>query len=428
MEHFQNNDIRRIIAFLDEEIRSRGYGEIRQVDRAVGRKPGWWQNRVAAGSISGRDLLRVLDYLGLQPGKTIRRALGREDELELDRPRGKPPKLVIEAEQRFEQGREGLGVGLKWIETLDELRYSDPGKVIRMAELHVDEVELELLPRFLGVIGSAWRLLLMLDEADHAIQLGIRIAEAQEAPSIVGRLLQRLSYVVGDYGEFRQAFDLAEEARLRFMQASDETSVATTFVDQGVWLSRLGESRAAVASSRLALRLLPGSEPKNLSTAHQVLALNLQRLGRQAEALEHLSKAEHEAQRLGGWADGKLLWLRADILVGLGDLDQAHRLYEQVAGFYGERHYGETALATCDLVRVHLLVGENAKAILTARSMIRLLEPFRHNKIISAAIADLVRSGEEGLTLALVEHVKARIEGERTSPKRWRLLEVPRGN
>jgi hypothetical protein len=53
-----------------------------------------------------------------------------------------------------------------------------------------------------------------------------------------------------------------------------------------------------------------------------------------------------------------------------------------------------------------------------------LLEPLRHNKVISAALGDLLRCGQAGLTLALVEQVRARIESERKRKQAWQLLRI----
>ncbi len=73
---------------------------------------------------------------------------------------------------------------------------------------------------------------------------------------------------------------------------------------------------------------------------------------------------------------------------------------------------GEEALLICDLVKVQLLRNKGEDAYRTAASMMKLLEPLRADKVVSAAIAELLRSGKDGLTLALVERIQGKIEGE----------------
>jgi hypothetical protein len=130
-------------------------------------------------------------------------------------------------------------------------------------------------------------------------------------------------------------------------------------------------------------------------------------------ALENVNAAQEAAVGNDIWASGKLLWLRARILADLEEIDQAACHFSEVIDIFRDLHHGETALATCELVRAQLLLGRPEDAYQTATAMRALLEPVRHNKIISAAIGDLLRSGQAGLTLALVKRAMARIESER---------------
>jgi hypothetical protein len=107
----------------------------------------------------------------------------------------------------------------------------------------------------------------------------------------------------------------------------------------------------------------------------------------------------------------------------MDDLEQAAMLYSAVVESFQGLHPGETALATCELVRVQLRQEKSEEAYLATTSMRMLLEPLRHNKIISAAIGDLLRCGRAGLTLALAKRVQAQIEGERRrNQKMWQSL------
>ena len=424
MENFQQQIMERLIRLLDQEIRSRGQGSIAKVDRAAGFQRGWWQNRVKSGVLSVKHLLQVLDHLGLDPVKFVRQSFGRKGTLELDRPRGATPELVTRIEWRFRKREEGRGVGLKWIETLDELRRDSPKEVLRAAEWHVDHIELKLMPQFLGVVGSAWRLMISLDKSEHSLHAGLRIAEAQKAYSTSGDLLQRLSYVVADRGEYWESLRLSKEAMINFLHTNDSPGMARSMVDQGIWLSRLEQSEAAIGTMQSALELLPAEERENRFTAFQVIGLQLCELDRLDEAIEYVSRAEKECPGLNPWAIGKLSWLKATVSIAMKRWGEAERLLEEVVATFEPLHLGEAALATCDQVKTQLLQGKHQEAFANATRICALLESLQENEILGAAIADLLRCGKSGLTLALVERVSYLVKDERQQLQNWSMLAV----
>ncbi len=409
---------------LDQEIRSRGRGSIRAVERAAGHGEGWWQHRVESGNITIHQLLEVLEHLGLDAVGFVRRALGAEGALELDRPRGKPPEIIGKAWDRARSGVEGSGVGAPFLDTLDQQRYRDPGEVVKLALWAVDHVELDLLPRLLGVTGSAWRLMILLDEATHAIHAGIEIAQERGDQPAVGNLLQRLSYVVADRGDRAEALRLAERAAMINLRSGDQFALGKALVAQGIWLYYLGRSEEAIETQKSALDQLQPGPSRPRCAAFQCMGGAQQQLGNLDAALENVIAAQEAAVGNEDWAKAKLLWLRARIHGDLEELDQAASLLGEVVAMFRELHYGETALATCELVRIQLLLGRPADSYRTATSMRALLDPLHHNQIISAAIADLLRSGRAGLTLGLIERVMARIEVERQRNQVWRSLRV----
>ena len=122
------------------------------------------------------------------------------------------------------------------------------------------------------------------------------------------------------------------------------------------------------------------------------------------------------------WARAKLLWLKASVHLDLNEISPAVATLEEVIAILVDIHPGEAALATCELVRVFLHQGQGEAAYKAAISMRAFVEPFRYNRIISAAIGDLLRSGQKGLTLALVKRVMKQIEGERQDCQSWHSL------
>lgn len=413
MKRIQESDAERLVEALDREIRRRGRGAIAAVNRGTGHAEGWWQHRAESGDITAGQMLQVLDHLGLDPVKFVRRALGAAGGLELDRPAGDPPEIVERARERLRSGVEG-SIGSGFLETLDHQRYREPAKALDLALWAVDHVELALLPRLLGVAGSTFRLSIRLTEAEHAIHAGIEMAESVRDRSTVGALAQRLAYVVADRGDRAEALRLSERAALIFLRAADTAAVGTALVDQGIWLYYLHRFDESIEAHRSALDLLPADAGRNRFAAFQFLGLNYRELKELEEAMRWCVVAEDSARATGveEWANNRLMWLQARICSDLGELDQAAKLFADVVESFREVHPGEAALATCELVRVRLRQGQHEAAYRAAASMRTLLEPLRDNPILSAAIGDLLRFGRVGLTLALAERIQARIEDE----------------
>jgi tetratricopeptide (TPR) repeat protein len=429
MECLQKTDAERLVQTLDQEIRSRGRGSIRAVDRAVGYDVGWWQNRAKSKNITVHQLLKVLDHLGLNPAGFMRRALGPDDGilvggLELNRPRGEPPMIVAQAWDRVRSGVEGTGLGTAFLDTLDEQRYQKPEEVVSLAQWAVDHVELELLPRLLGVVGSAWRPMLLLDEAEHAIYAGIEITQERGDRFTVGNLLRYLSSVAGDRGDRAEALRLAEKAAMVHLRSGDRDGIGRALVAQGICLYYLGRAEESIETLKSALGHLPAGPSRSRFAALQVSGLAHQSLGNLSTALENVEVAQEALPDNDASARGKLLWLWARIHADLDEFEQASSFLAEVITIFRRLHYGETALATCELVRIEMLLGQPEDAYHTAISMRTLLDPLRHNKIISAAIADLLRSGQAGLTLALIKRVTARIEGESQRGQIWGSLRI----
>jgi tetratricopeptide (TPR) repeat protein len=424
LKRLQETDAERLVQALDQEIRSRGRGSICAMERAVGHSEGWWKHRAESGNITAHQLLTVLDHLGLDPVGFLRRALGAEGGLELDRPHGKPPEIVVKAWARVRSGDEGTGLGATFLDTLDKQRYQEPEEVVRLALWAVDHIELELLPHLLGVVGSAWRLMILLDEAEYAIYAGIEIALQQADQPTVGNLLRRLSYVFANRGDREEALRLAERATIINLRHGDCDAVGRSLVAQGIWLYYLDRPEEAIATLKTALDHLSAGPSRNRFAAFQCMGFAHQRLGYLSTALENVEAAEETMPKGDEGARGKLLWLRGRIYVDLGKLEQAALALAEVITIFQGLHHGETALATCELVRILLAQERPEDAYETAMAMRALLEPLRHNKIISAALGDLLRCGHTSLTLTLVKRAMAQIEDERQKGQTWRLLRI----
>ena len=370
------------------------------------------------------DFVDLCDFLEEDPAVVLGEAVGSEPERGLGPPAGEPPAIVPKAWERFRSCPESRRrrIDREVLEQLDTLRYEQAERVVRQTEELVDHVDLEILPRLLGVAGSAYRLWdIQLDAAQHVIEAGLQMAKLRGDQGATGDLMQRLSYVAGDHGLHEAALEVAERATGVLVRAGDLVGVGKSLVDQGMWLYYLDRPLEAIKAQETALRRLPESVAFNRLTALQGLALNYHSLGKDDQAFELAQEAKDLCRDFDPSKLGKVLWLEARISMGLKDYALAEKSLLKAVQIYLPIHHGETVLATTDLVRVRLLQERPFDAWETAKTLHKLMWPLRTNRIISAAIADLLRVTSGGLTLALVERVRAKIERERERPS-WRSL------
>lgn len=394
------------------------------MERELGWAPGWWHGRSRTGDLSTQQLLAVLDYLGLDPVRFVRQHVGSELGLELDKPLGVPPAFVQQALRRTASAGEGTGLGLRFLEGLDRRRYDAPAQALALAEGAVETIERELLPRLLGVAASSLRLLVRLEEAQHVALAGLELARLLDLPDAFGDLLQRMSYISADRGNHLEALRLAEAAAIRHLRSGQKLAFPRALVDQGMWLHYLGDFHESIAVEGIALDLLQPCDARNRITAHHFIALSYRELGDREQALVTLKSAQAEASGETAWAKPKLDWLEGLLQWDLGNLGEAECALQRAATSLERVHLGDAALVTCDLIRVKLSLGEFADAFQVAKEMLRLVEPLRQNEIVSSAIADLLRNGRAGLTLALVENITSQIASERRHHAAWAALRV----
>jgi len=412
----KNPDAQKIVDALDREIRLRGRGAISAVNRHFGHERGWWHQRADAGSLGVGEMAAILDFLGMDPLRFVREVFADESNapaaLGLSSPRTRPPDLVLKAQARFQEDGTGGILDESFLETLDSIRYTEPHSALDKAVWGADHVKGDLIPKFLGILAAIFRHLVRLDDAEHALFAAISMAGSQEDHPTTAVLIQRLAYVVAERTELNTALMISEKAMSAFLRCGDAAGAARAIVDQGLWLSRLGRSEEMIRVGSIALQWLPKDDSRNRCAIHQTMALNYRALGRLQEAVHYLDLAEDLADTNASLAQDKILWLRGLLQADFGNLQEAEEILVDVFDRFCEYKNGEEALLICDVVKVQLLRNKGEDAYQTAASMMKLLEPLRNDKVVSAAIAELLRSGQDGLTLALVERIRAKIEGE----------------
>lgn len=425
MSHTRNFDQAPLLDALDQELRSRPYGSIRALERGIGKGKGWWQDRVRTGDLSVSQLFAVLDFLGLHPIGFLRNHVGREDGLELNRPQGPVPPMVKLALERAQQAREAHGLGEKVLDALDEQRYEDPQGVANSAEWAIDQIELALLPRFLGIIGSAHRLLLKVDDAEHYLYAAVEACKLHGDDVCLGNLLRRYSYIYLERADYARSLHLAERGTLLLLRAGDLEGVGKGTVEQGIRLYYLARHAEALASLQVALGLLPSGLARYRFAALQVLGLASQSSGRSEQALTFLRLAEAESQALGSREQNKAKWLKARLLENSGRLDEAAEEFAALAEAFRKEHLGNMILVNCELVRVSLRRGLRTEAITRTKSMIPVLEQLHSHRVVCDAVGTLLREEYDGLTIDLICEVIQIIEAaQRADRTGWARLKV----
>lgn len=403
---------------LQNLVRSRPYGTIRALERGLGRRVSWWQKRVASGDIKTQDLLDCLAFLGVDAASFVREHAG-DGELELDKPRGQPPRLVRRAKAQLSEGASGGGVGEAFLDRLDERCYFQPDQALALVEETIEMTSVAELPRLLGTAGAAHRVRIELDAAEHCFHAALESAWSMGDHRTAGNLLRRFSYVQADNGRFSRALRFAERATAILVREGDAVGVGKGAVEQGLWLYCLERYDEAIKSFEAALEMLPEEEGRYRFSAFQTMGLVFNQLKETERACGCFDRALRYLDVVSARHRAKLLWLRAGIKIAQGELAAAESELEEVISILRLNHHGDTALATCDLVGLLLRMGKPDRAFSKALSMRALVEPLRHNPVVSAAIAELLRAGSRGLTLALVEAVRSQIESERQRRRQW---------
>jgi tetratricopeptide (TPR) repeat protein len=317
---------------------------------------------------------------------------------------------------------DGPGVGEAFLDRVDQQRYHEPAKALEVLQTVVGFASLDELPRLLAIAGAALRAQIHLAEAEHCYYAAIQGAQLRGDQRGVGNFLRWYSNLLLNQARLHDALNVADRAASLLLRENDTLGVAKACVEQGNCLFCLDRWEEALKAFAAGLARLPQEEELYRCAALQTSALAFKSLKKPEKALDYVQMAGEHIAALSPKHRAKLLWCHAGICCELGDWREEEALLWTVVDLLSETHHGEAALATCDLVRNLLVQERSIEAFEVATSMRSLVEPLRHNPIISAAIAELLRTGTEGLSLALIQKVRRKIENERKRRTSWQLL------
>lgn len=359
---------REAVAILTEEIKKRlGYGGIRKIEKALGRKDRYWQSvKNLEGGLTFRQLLIVLREIGMPLADLEARLFGERNPLrDAAPPERLPTPLVVGlvAEERSAQAvLEGDWTGC--LSRLDDLRYRDPLEALRRLFLFARKVPAEHEVGLLAVAGSCYRSLYSLPEARACLYAAL---DKEPSPLELGDLKQRLMYCYR-VSDPERALALGREAQILYSRLGVWRKVGETVLDQANVLyanSRIAES--AALCRQVCEVHLENLGARNQLIAMQALALVLVKQ-QQPEAAGHwLAKA---CRAVRGRLDHPYTWGHLRWTQGL--IEQQATCLGDAVGLLAAEHPFEAASCAIDFCALALAAGSDAEAGDMAGHMARL--------------------------------------------------------
>ncbi len=406
---------RRALEQLTKKLKTLGRGSIGRVEQGLNKGSNWLRDRRRCGKIDLGLLLDTFNIAQLNPVRFFHELFEYQGE-HLIEPRGTQPPLVTKALERLTtKTTTRQHIDETYLHNLDMLRYDQPEQVLTVGEEVIDHIDHQLIPNFLGVMGSAWRILYHTTSAEHAIVAGMKCAQQLENERVFARLLRRLVYIEVDKLNHHEALRLSKEATLIFARNTDLPGMGQALVDQGMCYYYLKQTHQAIASQQAALQYLAEDDSRHRFAANQGLGLYYLELNDPDTASRHAERARQWSTGIESLNLGRLYWLQAGIELQRERYDEAEQFLEDTIGLFKTIHPADTALAVTDLIHVQLLGDNRTLAYQNAAAMVELLKPLNRNSHITAAMMELIRCGLEGqgLTIALVARIRGRIEQER---------------
>lgn len=281
------------------------------------------------------------------------------------------PRLLVLSNKATKAGA-GWRSRLPRIRRLERLRFVDHRLAKRKLEWLVG-LGTALLERFgglppqaLGDLACALASLAVVyrqsgrrDDALDAFLLGWLLATVGKQDKAEGVVLQRCAYLLVDLGRCDRAQEFLEEALARFTLADARAEAVEVLVDMGYVLSHAGQSEKARQWLQKALPLIPPENREYRFAAHQLLSLQLGRLGKYSEALAEAQAAESLVDNYL-LALGSLFWSRACLAAKQKQPLEAIDAYRRSLDLY-EKHASEALVATLTFEFAEYLIRQDRR-------------------------------------------------------------------
>lgn len=310
-------------------------------------------------------------------------------------------------------------VGL-FLDHLDELRFQRTEDVIGLAEVVTRSLpgsELatcadwqRLYCRALGVLGSALRQRERLRAANHALREGLFCGEVWHQRYEEAKLLERLCYMLGDYGVPAETLRVSHLAARTYGELHEPLGIIKVLVNRGQILNQLGRAEEASQTLTEALKHLPSNLRRYQAAAYAAYAQAKQALGEMEAAIQSLEQARQLIDPQEATSMASLLYRQAELAVARAQPREAVDLYLRSLQLLTPGCPYDMAVTSFALCKTLLALGEKDKAQTVAAEMVALLIPLEKNKIAAGALSEFIKTARSGgLSLRLIEETKIKI-------------------
>lgn len=253
-----------------------------------------------------------------------------------------------------------------------------------------------------------------------AVARKVLVEHGVTAPEVVARVDDLLGSLRKDQRRLSEAEKLLRRAAVQFelIHASDDA--ARVLIKLGAVYNHQKDANRAIETTRSALALLgPDAEPRLHLCGTYNLAFYLTAAGRFEEAAEVLEWNEALFRRFPEpWTQLRLLWLRGDISLGLGDLAAAEQAYAGTRqGFIAQGIGYDAAMVSLDLAVLYLRQGRTGDVRRVAEEMIPLFQAQDvHPEAMAALVLFQEAARQDRLTVEMTIEIAARLREVRLEP------------
>ncbi len=314
--------------------------------------------------------------------------------------------------QLFRSPAEGLGLAQLAVEIAEGAAIAVPS----------DSLLSDLRGRSWTFLGNALRAVSRFTDADEAFAKAKRyLALGTGDPLEVAKLAESAGQLRMMQRRLPEATRLLNRAIKLYLAVGDRHLAGGVIVTKALVLSRQGDDDGAMRLLRQSLEMIdPARDPRLHLAARHNLTSSLVRQGHFHEAATHVQALRHGHHDLGDAVSLiRLRMTEGAIAAGLGDPDQAIRIYEEVRQQFVEHiMVMDVALVTLDLASVYLRLGRTQD---TKRLAAEALPLFRslgiHREAIAAFLVFQQAAEREAATLELVTEVAAYLRASRANPE-----------
>ncbi|HSG40788.1 MAG TPA: hypothetical protein VLE27_14195, partial [Thermoanaerobaculia bacterium] len=246
------------------------------------------------------------------------------------------------------------------------------------------------------------------------------------------RLVAQIDHLEGslrkDQRRFPEAEGLLTRAAMLYRIAGEGIDSARVLLTLGAAYFRQRLFERALEVTRTALEgISPETEPRLYLMGRHNLVDYLAEAGRFAEAAELLASDKELYRRYPEpWTQLRLSWVRAKIAAGLGETQEAERLFlETRAGFIRQGIGYDVAMVSLDLTLLYLRQGRASEVRRLAEETVALFEAQEvHREALAALLLLREAARREEVTVSIVREVAERLTAA-SSPRQDRRLIVP---